>query len=183
MSRIPDWNAEPELWDTVKLGDATLPGTCTVEGVVGIHEDIQEVPGGTARVNVLNYTPASITITVMMTEQEHLDKYKEIVKVYGPKKNLERPPLEVLHPTLSIHDIRQLYVFEMDLPERVTVGQYRAVIRLREWWEEREELEVAKVAAPAVPLADASAEQQAPPLTDLAPSSEGTPPLSDIRGF
>ena len=174
MARIPIWSSDDghELWDKVKLGGATLPGSVDVRGSVGLREDIIEIDGGTVRVNTLNYRPAEVEVVVAMWEQEHLDKYKEIVKLYAPKKDGERRPLEVLHPNLELFKITQLYIYDIGLPEKAGKGEYTSTISLREFWEVREKIDKVKgVDGPAVALASAEVD-----LTELDAPSGSTPP-------
>lgn len=139
MARYPNWDEAPELWDRIKLGGATLPGTCEITGgSLGVREDIVEEDGGKTRVNTLNYQPAEVEVTISMWTQAHFDKFKEIVKLYRPRKDGERPVLEVLHPWLEIYGITALYIIDIKLPRKVRVGMYEAAISLREFWEERE---------------------------------------------
>jgi hypothetical protein len=150
MAKIPYWGSDgaPELWDTLKLGGATLPGRVEITGgSIGVREDRVPVPGGKEEVNTLSYRPAEVEIVVAMWEQIHLDKFKEIVNLYGPKRNNKRIPLTVLHPALNIFGINFLYVIEMTLPIKTRTGLYESTISLREFWEDPQPIEGANTTA------------------------------------
>lgn len=186
MTRIPDWNEAPELWDSIRLGGFTLPGRAEITGgSLGYKEDIVQADGDTnVKVNTLSYRPAELEITVSMWEQAHLDKYAAIMKAYAPRKKLDRRPIEVLHPWLEIYGVTYLYIFDMDLPTKVGAGLYEAKLKLREFWDKPETPEGAGVktvgvGVQTVPLGEATGGGIAEGndiATSQAEAAEATPP-------
>jgi len=83
------WDDSPELWDTVTLAGAPLPGVARVTGAHGRKLDVKSAPGRNgARIVDKGYEPAKVEIALKLWTKEQLDAWRAI----APTLTFRREP-------------------------------------------------------------------------------------------
>jgi len=128
---------ESSAWNTCILGDAWLPGICTVS-VDGVGRDVDKKKtkgkdGFALQDN--GATGAKITIEVVLLSQDDWTIWQQILpKIHPVKAGGVKTPLEIQHPEPNVLGIRSIYIKNIRGVPPTAKGGKRYVIDCEEWF-------------------------------------------------
>jgi hypothetical protein len=110
---------DPAIWDTFTLisleGPARIPGTVKVSVSTATDLDTAKIPGDNGVIDKWRgYQAAEISLTINVITEEEYDKLIAILEIYRPKSGLAPVAVEVVHPQLELHGIKQVYFVSVD---------------------------------------------------------------------
>ncbi|PZA07757.1 MULTISPECIES: hypothetical protein [unclassified Meiothermus] len=131
----------PELWETLILvgpkGRVTVPGVVNVDVEPGAPEvDEVSVPGQEGvRALELGWRAGKATVRVEVIDAEEFSKLRAVLDLYRRRKGDPIQPLNALHPNLSLHGLKDVYIASIRAPDYSREG-YSLEIELREYFPE-----------------------------------------------
>lgn len=109
----------PDYWDAVVIDDVTLPGLVEIDGGAKRDLDIKKAKktdGATYEDN--GYAPAAISITLRIGNAIDWSIFQDLLPRIHPRRaGATRAPLGIIHPSLAVLGITQVYVTEIGLPK------------------------------------------------------------------
>lgn len=131
----------PELWETLVLvgpkGRVTVPGVVEVDVEPGAPEvDEVSVPGQEGvKALELGWRAGRATVRVEVIDAEGFSKLQAVLDLYRRRKGDPIQPLNALHPNLSLHGLKNVYIAAIRAPDFSREG-YTLEIELKEYFPE-----------------------------------------------
>jgi hypothetical protein len=121
LSELPHWEDEPDIWDTVHLGDMTLPGIATLTIERGRKADKKAAKGKQkATVTVQGYEAADVKITLRLLSREDLRALNELLPRIEPIPDkgtaTEADAYDLAHPVAAMRGVNSILVLKIDGP-------------------------------------------------------------------
>lgn len=141
-SGIPFWGDSPASWDTATIAGQSFPGLCVVTGGVKRTLDAKRVAGRNgAKQTHIGDEPAEFTIVIKLWSAAHLRNYQTIIDFLkaqtatGVKASkFSVKPLQVSHPTLTLHGINAAHVVEYGFLEPAGEADvFKAAMKFKEY--------------------------------------------------
>lgn len=164
------WTDSP-AWNTVVLGDVTLPGLCVVEFEIGEDIEVTKSKGKNgARCKDQGRDPCQIDVEVTLGTRQHWEDWQKAFPKLNPRRaNAIKEPKEIIYPDLNVAGITKVIVHKIKAGAATAGGGKRYTIRLLEWFPELVEKSAkTNKAKPAV--ANKPAWQQTPEQLTMTPT-------------
>jgi hypothetical protein len=141
MPNVTDPWKNPKAWETVILNGAkgifALPNCEVQVRAGGVKEGEADVAGadGVTR-TFLGYKDAEATITATATNYKELANLQKALETYRSKRS--RPgedaiKLEVIHPKFTLHNIKYVYIFDVETSDFALEDGVVFTFSVREW--------------------------------------------------
>ncbi len=131
----PSWIENPEAWNTVVLGPATLPGICTETSRKGREVDFKKAPGFDGGTDTdRGSTPAEVTIEVQLTARDWPVWQVVLPQIDPNRAGAASSPLEIVHPEPNARGIRAVRVLDIVGNPPTARGGKGYTITCREWF-------------------------------------------------
>lgn len=129
----------PSLWESLTLigskGRTVFPGKVSLSvRPGGLKEDEAPLKGqdGATR-TFLGYQDAEATAEVQIWNAEQFNRLRKVLELYRNRRGSKPEVLQVVHPELALHGIRQMYLFALEVQPYSPVEGYRMTLNFREW--------------------------------------------------
>lgn len=124
-------------WDICQLGEVFLPGVITIEDFkIGRDIDVQKRrKKEKARLRDNGISPCAFKIICEIRAAQWSDWLKVRPHIQ-PKEGGTRTPLTIGHPLPNSHDVRNIYVKEIEIGKPTARGGMKITITVGEWFEE-----------------------------------------------
>lgn len=149
----PSWTKSPETWNTVILGDVTLPGFCVVEFEIADDIEIVRSKGKNgARCKSQGRMPAEFDVLVTLVNDQHWTDWQAAFPKLNPRRaNAIKNPLEIRHPDINNAGIKNVLVHKIRSSPATARDGKKYTLRLIEWYPELvKQVAASKAAKPAV---------------------------------
>jgi hypothetical protein len=141
MPNVTDPWKNPKAWETVILNGAkgifALPNCEVQVRAGGVKEGEADVAGkdGVTR-TFLGYKDAEATITATATNYKELANLQKALETYRSKRS--RPgedaiKLEVIHPKFTLHNVKYVYIFDVETSDFTLEDGVIFTFSVREW--------------------------------------------------
>jgi len=124
VGSVPWWYDDPDSWDTVVLGQYTLPGLAQVKVAKAQKVDVKNAEGQSgATITFKGYEPAKVDIVLRMWTRDQWNAFQTMLPYFEPRPSKKAPqPFDVAHPKTALRGIRSVYIPEIEGPDESTTG-------------------------------------------------------------
>jgi hypothetical protein len=137
---IPHWEADPEFWDTLTLGQYVMPGVWTVDFSVRREMDVKKaISTDGSRLKDKGYLPPQLTFMGQVVGPQQWHELELIMKAIHPKgqgRGKSPTPLRVVHPKTALMAIEMVMIHEVDAV-KLDKGILQVELRAYEWTKPR----------------------------------------------
>lgn len=128
-------------WDQVRLGDAFLPGVCSIDNFkIGQNIDVQKKrKKEKARLRDNGAEPCSFKIIVEITGALWGDWQRVLPSIQPQRPGAVRRPLQIAHPLPNSNGVSDVYVREIEYGAPSARTGMKITISVAEWFEEEKE--------------------------------------------
>jgi hypothetical protein len=136
VASIPFWTDDPESWDTVVLGGATLPGIAEVHFDKSRDVDKKKSKGNdgiTLTDNGADAAEGEITLTIWTAEQWR-DWQRIKPKLDPQKAGGIKSPLTIIHPMAASAGVDTVYVEKLSETHPRKGGAQRITMSVVQWF-------------------------------------------------
>jgi hypothetical protein len=108
----PEWETDPELWESVGLGGEFLPGICTVEDAKASSRIDKRKPRGRhgARLVGTGDNIAEFRITMTIWTREQHEAWKDLFPKINPRRANAGDAIDIVHAGLAEIGITSVYI-------------------------------------------------------------------------
>lgn len=131
----PNWIESPELWNTVILGPAILPGVCVVTSEKGRDVDFKKSPGQDGGTDTDKGSTAGEVTIVCTFAARQWEEWVAILPHIDPNRpGATTSPLDIRHPEPNSRGIRSVRVLSISGNAPTARGGKSYTIKCREWF-------------------------------------------------
>lgn len=143
---FPTWSGAggiaDDAWNTVILGNVTIPGMCSVKGLdAGLKADKRRkrgADGATSR--DLGIEPSKFTIETVLTEDDWPAWLVALPKINPRTVGRVRQPVEIVHPAPNMVGVTQVRIVKLQMDPPTARGGMLIKIQLEEWFGESKDI-------------------------------------------
>lgn len=118
LDDAPFWGDSPKTWDTVTLGDITLPGVAKVTGKIAMRKDRKRVGGKNgATITHLAYDPSPVSITLQLWTKDHWLSFKVLAGLIRPRRTAP-VAFDIQHPATAVYGIASVEIIDAGFPQQ-----------------------------------------------------------------
>lgn len=117
---IPHWEDDHEIWDTLYLLGAPMPGLASVKvGGVGQNVDRKKGTGTDGETHTFQGGKApDVDITIRFWTRDHWIEMQRIIPLIRPVPGKKTPaPMDAQHPTLSFWSVPGITILDIGGPD------------------------------------------------------------------
>lgn len=143
---FPTWSGvggtADDAWNTVILGDVTIPGVCSVKGLSGgLQAHTRRKRGKDfATSRDLGVKPSKFSIETILTEDDWPAWVEVVAKINPRTVGRVRQPREIVHPDVNLFGITQVRIVDIHSEPPTARGGKKYTIDVEEWFDEDKDI-------------------------------------------
>ncbi len=109
-----DWITDPDAWNTVRLGNVTLPGICVVTMSRGREIDFKKAPGKDGGESTdKGANAAKVKIRVTMNARQWREEWLQVIQQIEPTQGKPSGPFGIVHPEPNSRGINTIEIADI----------------------------------------------------------------------
>ncbi len=133
---INHWDADPKLWQVLRINDWDAPGVAQVECTIGRKLDDKSAGGSDGgTITDKGYTLAPVRVTLKIWTAQHWADMQDLLDKLQARRNLaQRDPVSMFHPAIACLGVEKVVLKDMGSPRpSSTPGAYEVTFNFLEY--------------------------------------------------
>lgn len=152
MSEV-DWIQDPEAWNTVRLGDHTLPGIAEVTMGKKRKVDFKYADGKDGGTSTdKGSEPARLKIRLTMNARQWREEWVPLLPYLEPSEGKPRGPFGIVHPEPNSRKIEAVEILAINADPPKAKSGYRADLDVQQWFPRPKDTKAKKVKYADLPI-------------------------------